>query len=222
MDNYYNKYIKYKKKYLDLKNNIQNGSGYVMENSDITKFKNVDLRDTLNEPSVQQILDNTIDQSSINKHLLTAIVTVDNRIQYKIDESKNQQGGGYVMENSDITKFVNVDIFDTLNEPSVQHILDNTMDQSSINKHLLTAIVTVDNRIQYKIDESKNQQGGGYVMENSDITKFKNVDLRDTLNDSVQQILDNTMEQSNINKHLLTAIVTVDNRIQYKIDESGI
>ena len=211
--------MNYYSKCFDLKNNTQNGSGYVMENSDITKFVNIDLKDTLNEPSVKQILNNTMTQLNVNKHLLTALVTVCNRIKYKI----NQQRCSNAMKESNITKFVNVDFRDTLNDTLVQQIFDNTIDQSSVNKHLLTAIVTVDNRIQYKIYESKNQQGYGYVMEEPDITKFKNVDLRDTLNEpSVQQILNNTMEQSNINKHLLTAIVTVDNRIQYKIKQSGI
>ena len=53
-------------------------------------FKNVDLRDTLNEPAMKALLDSSMPQQDVNKHLLTAILTVDNRIQDRIDQSKTQ------------------------------------------------------------------------------------------------------------------------------------
>ena len=75
-----NKYLKYKNKYLNLKMKIQFGQGYILDNQDIRKFTNIDLRDTLNIPSVEEILNGTMSQANINKHLLTAIVTVNNKI----------------------------------------------------------------------------------------------------------------------------------------------
>ena len=201
-----NKYLKYKNKYLNLKMKIQFGQGYILDNQDIRKFTNIDLRDTLNIPSVEEILNGTMSQANINKHLLTAIITVNNYI----DNQRRQIGGGYVLDNQDIRKFTNMDLRDTLNIPSVEEILNGTMTQSNVNKHLLTAIVTVNN----KIDNQKRQNGGGYVLDNQDIRKFTNKDLRDTLNiPSVEEILNDTMTQANVNKHLLTAIVTVNNKI---------
>ena len=198
-----NKYLKYKNKYLNLKTKIQLGKGFLLDNSDIRKFTNIDLRDTLNIPSVEEILNGTMSQANINKHLLTAIITVNNYI----DNQRRQIGGGYVLDNQDIRKFTNMDLRDTLNIPSVEEILNGTMTQSNVNKHLLTAIVTVNNKID-------NQNGGGYVLDNQDIRKFTNKDLRDTLNiPSVEEILNDTMTQANVNKHLLTAIVTVNNKI---------
>ena len=198
-----NKYLKYKNKYLNLKMKIQFGQGYILDNQDIRKFTNIDLRDTLNIPSVEEILNGTMSQANINKHLLTAIITVNNYI----DNQRRQIGGGYVLDNQDIRKFTNMDLRDTLNIPSVEEILNGTMTQSNVNKHLLTAIVTVNNKID-------NQNGGGYVLDNQDIRKFTNKDLRDTLNiPSVEEILNDTMTQANVNKHLLTAIVTVNNKI---------
>ena len=69
-----------KNKYLNLKTKIQIGKGLVLDNSDIRKFTNIDLRDTLNIPSVEEILNGTMTKSNVNKHLLTAIVTVNNKI----------------------------------------------------------------------------------------------------------------------------------------------
>ena len=163
---YKDKYLKYKNKYLNLKKKLQQGGdyGYVLDNQDITQFKNVDLRDTLNEPAMKALLDGSMPQQDVNKHLLTAIITVDNRIQYRVDQSKTQQGGdyGYVLDNQDITQFKNVDLRDTLNEPAMKALLDGSMPQQDVNKHLLTAIITVDNRIQYRVDQSKTQQGDDY------------------------------------------------------------
>ena len=53
-------------------------------------FKNVDLRDTLNEPAMKALLDSSMPQQDVNKHLLTAILTGDNRLQDRIDQSKTQ------------------------------------------------------------------------------------------------------------------------------------
>ena len=94
---YKDKYLKYKNKYLNLKKKLQQGGdyGYVLDNQDITQFKNVDLRDTLNEPAMKALLDGSMPQQDVNKHLLTAIITVDNRIQYRVDQSKTQQGDDY-------------------------------------------------------------------------------------------------------------------------------
>lgn len=85
-----NKYLKYKSKYLNLKMKIQQGGnyGYVLDNKDIYQFKNVDLRDTLNYPAMDALLNGTMPQQDVNKHLLTAIITVDNRIQQRINQSK--------------------------------------------------------------------------------------------------------------------------------------
>ena len=138
-----NKYLKYKNKYLNLKTKIQLGKGFLLDNSDIRKFTNIDLRDTLNIPSVEEILNGTMSQANINKHLLTAIITVNNYI----DNQRRQIGGGYVLDNQDIRKFTNKDLRDTLNIPSVEEILNDTMTQANVNKHLLTAIVTVNNKI---------------------------------------------------------------------------
>ena len=138
-----NKYLKYKNKYLNLKMKIQFGQGYILDNQDIRKFTNIDLRDTLNIPSVEEILNGTMSQANINKHLLTAIITVNNYI----DNQRRQIGGGYVLDNQDIRKFTNMDLRDTLNIPSVEEILNDTMTQANVNKHLLTAIVTVNNKI---------------------------------------------------------------------------
>ena len=138
-----NKYLKYKNKYLNLKTKIQLGKGFLLDNSDIRKFTNIDLRDTLNIPSVEEILNGTMSQANINKHLLTAIITVNNYI----DNQRRQIGGGYVLDNQDIRKFTNKDLRDTLNIPSVEEILNGTMAQANVNKHLLTAIVTVNNKI---------------------------------------------------------------------------
>tara|TARA_B100000768_G_scaffold181891_1_gene207195 strand:- start:3827 stop:4000 length:174 start_codon:yes stop_codon:yes gene_type:complete len=49
------------------------------------------LRDTLNEPAMKALLDSSMPQQDVNKHLLTAILTVDNRIQYRINQSKNNK-----------------------------------------------------------------------------------------------------------------------------------
>jgi hypothetical protein len=83
MNNFKDKYLKYKKKYLDLQSKSQKGGGYVLENKDIRQFTNIDLRDTLNEESMSSILNNTMPQTDINKHLLTAIVTVYNLVNEK-------------------------------------------------------------------------------------------------------------------------------------------
>ena len=84
------KYVKYKIKYLNLRQKMQKGGhyGYVLSNPNFLIFKNVDLRDTLNDPAMKAILDNTMPQAEVNKHLLTAIITVDNRIQYRINNSE--------------------------------------------------------------------------------------------------------------------------------------
>tara|TARA_A100001015_G_C14884515_1_gene669788 strand:+ start:820 stop:1080 length:261 start_codon:yes stop_codon:yes gene_type:complete len=83
---YKQKYLKYKKKYLDLKKSRhQKGGGYVLDDPEINNFTNIDLRDTLNTPATQGILDGTMAQQDVNKHLLTAIVTVDNRLKNKIN-----------------------------------------------------------------------------------------------------------------------------------------
>ena len=156
---YKNKYLKYKNKYLTLKK-LQNGGsyGYVMgpENKDILDFKNVDLRDTLNQPALKALLDGSMPQPDVNKHLLTATVTIFNRIRERRERASsstnvNQNGGsyGYVMgpEIKDITEFKNVDVRDTLNEPALAALLNGSMPQPDVNKHLLTAIVAVNNRI---------------------------------------------------------------------------
>ena len=216
---YKNKYLKYKNKYLTLKQ-LQNGGsyGYVMgpENKDILDFKNIDLRDTLNESAVAALLNGSMPQPDVNKHLLTATVTIFNRIREKRSRAStnvNQNGGGYVMgpEIKDITEFKNIDLRDTLNESALAALLDGSMSRPDVNKHLLTAIVTVYNLV-------KSQTGGsyGYVMgtEIKDITEFKNVDVRDTLNQSaLAALLNGSMSQPDVNKHLLTAIVAVNNNI---------
>jgi len=46
----------------------------------------------------------------------------------------------------DFRKFSNIDLYDTLNEPCLNGILDNTLDQRTINKILLTAIKAGYNR----------------------------------------------------------------------------
>jgi hypothetical protein len=83
MNNFKDKYLKYKKKYLDLQSKSQKGGGYILENEDIRQFTNIDLRNTLNEESMSSILNNTMPQTDINKHLLTAIVTVYNLVNKK-------------------------------------------------------------------------------------------------------------------------------------------
>ena len=251
---YKNKYLKYKNKYLTLKK-LQNGGsyGYVMDSNitDLSQFKNVDLRDTLNQPALKDLLDESMPQPDVNKHLLTATVTIFNRIKEKrrvraststnvvdaeetnvaaaeetnvaaaeetnvADANQNGRSYGYVMgpEIKDITEFENIDLRDTLNQPALAALLNGSMPQPDVNKHLLTAIVTVYNLVKYV----KSQNGGsyGYVMgsEIKDITEFKNVDLRDTLNQpALAAILDDSMPQSDVNKHLLTAIVAVNNKI---------
>jgi Trp operon repressor len=222
---YKNKYLKYKNKYLTLKK-LQNGGsyGYVMDSEikDISKFENVDLRDTLNQPALKALLDGSMPQPDVNKHLLTATVTIFNRIKEKrrsrVEADANQTGGsyGYVMGSQikDISEFENVDVRDTLNEPALAALLNGSMPQPDVNKHLLTAIVTVFNLVKYE----KSQTGGSYeyVMgpEIKDITDFKNVDVGDTLNQpALAAILDDSMPQSDVNKHLLTAIVAVNNNI---------
>ena len=45
-------------------------------------------------------------------------------------------------QSSNIRTFNNVDIFDTLNEDFAEGLLNNTLEQHDINKHLLTAIYT--------------------------------------------------------------------------------
>jgi Trp operon repressor len=223
---YKNKYLKYKNKYLTLKQ-LQNGGsyGYVMgpEIKDITEFMNVDVRDTLNEPAIAALLNGTMPQLDVNKHLLTATVTIFNRIKEKRSRAisstnVSQNGGsyGYVMgpEIKDITEFKNVDVRDTLNEPALAALLNGSMPQLDVNKHLLTAIVTVYNLVK----DVKSQTGGsyGYIMgpEMKDITEFKNVDVADTLNEpAVAALLNGLMPQEDVNKHLLTAIVAVNNNI---------
>ena len=83
MNNFKDKYLKYKKKYLDLQSKSQKGGGHVLINADIRQFENTDLRDTLNKESVSSILNNTMPQTDINKHLLTAIITVYNIVNNK-------------------------------------------------------------------------------------------------------------------------------------------
>ena len=222
---YKNKYLKYKNKYLTLKK-LQNGGsyGYVMDSEikDISQFENVDLRDTLNELALAALLDGSMPQPDVNKHLLTATVTIFNRIKEKrrsrVEADANQTGGsyGYVMDSEikDISQFENIDLRDTLNQPALAALLNGSMPQPDVNKHLLTAIVTVYNLVKYV----KSQNGGsyGYVMgtEIKDISQFKNVDVRDTLNQTaLAAILDGSMPQPDVNKHLLTAIVTVNNKI---------
>ena len=231
---YKNKYLKYKNKYLTLKQ-LQNGGsyGYVMgpEIKDITEFKNVDVRDTLNEPAIAALLNGTMPQLDVNKHLLTATVTIFNRIKEKRSRAisstnVSQNGGsyGYVMgpEIKDITEFKNVDVRDTLNEPALAALLNGSMPQLDVNKHLLTAIVTVYNLVKYV----KSQTGGsyGYIMgpEIKDITEFKNVDVRDTLNEpALAALLNGSMPQLDVNKHLLTAIVTVYNLVKDVKSQTG-
>ncbi len=82
------KYIKYKKKYRNLvKNKKQLGGGYVLNSSSaISTFKNIDLFDTLNEDFAGGLLNNTLEQHEINKHLLTALYTLRNLvIHHKTD-----------------------------------------------------------------------------------------------------------------------------------------
>ena len=70
--------MSYKDKYLNLKN--QQSLGYVLENSDIRNFNNMDLYDTFGSTEAEDILNNTMTQNDINKHLLTGILSVNNRI----------------------------------------------------------------------------------------------------------------------------------------------
>tara|TARA_B100001248_G_C27391832_1_gene462856 strand:- start:1503 stop:2213 length:711 start_codon:yes stop_codon:yes gene_type:complete len=232
---YKNKYLKYKNKYLTLKK-LQNGGSYGFvissEIKDILDFKNTDLRDTLNQPAVAALLNGSMPQPDVNKHLLTATVTIFNRIREKrnskTEDNVNQTGGsyGYVMnsEIKDISDFKNIDVRDTLNQPALAALLNGSMPQSDVNKHLLTAIVTVFNLVKdvksqtgfNLVKDVKFQTGGGFVMgsEIKDISEFKNVDVRDTLNQpALAAILNDSMPQPDVNKHLLTAIVTVNNKI---------
>lgn len=70
--------MSYKDKYLNLKN--QQGLGYVLENNEIRKFNNMNLYKTLGSKEAYGILNNTMTQHNVNKHLLTGILTVNNRI----------------------------------------------------------------------------------------------------------------------------------------------
>lgn len=130
------------------------------ENKDITDFKNIDLRDTLNQPALKALLEGSMPQADVNKHLLTATVTIFNRIREserrererassRASTNVNQNGGGYVMgtEIKDIAEFKNVDVRDTLNQSALTALLNGSMSQPDVNKHLLTAIVAVNNNI---------------------------------------------------------------------------
>ena len=110
--------------------------GYVLTNnsSDIRNFNNLDLFDTLNGPATRAILNESMPQQHINKHLLTAIITVNNKL-------KKQK------KSDDINESTNIDFSDTLNEKVITDILNDNMSQSDVNKHLLTAILTINKRI---------------------------------------------------------------------------
>ena len=79
--NFHSKYLKYKKKYLDLKNSQIGGSYYLENPSGARSFTNIDLWDTFPDPTVVKLYDGTLDQPTINKLLLTGILTVNNKIE---------------------------------------------------------------------------------------------------------------------------------------------
>ena len=57
-------------------------------------------------------------------------------------------------------------------------------------------------------------RGGGHVLRDPDISKYNYRDIGITLTeDTVRSILDGTMDQLEVNKRLLTAIVAVNNTI---------
>lgn len=85
---YKQKYLKYKQKYEMLKKQ-QRGGSYVMEDSvaeNPSQFKNADVFDTLNGETTKKIFDNELDQTQVNKLLVTAILTLNNKINYLTDE----------------------------------------------------------------------------------------------------------------------------------------
>ena len=110
--------------------------GYVLTNnsSDIRNFNNLDLFDTLNQPATRAILNESMPQHHINKHLLTAIITVNNKL-------KNRKNSDYNNEST------NIDFSDILNEKLIIEILNGNISQSDVNKHLLTAILTINKRL---------------------------------------------------------------------------
>jgi hypothetical protein len=55
-----------------------------------------------------------------------------------------QRLGGFILEDpSKSREWINVDLFDTLNIPATEAIYNNTMSQELINKHLVTACLTL-------------------------------------------------------------------------------
>ena len=65
----------------------------------------------------------------------------------RISKKRRMSGGGFVLRDPDISKYQGFNIGNTLTKDTVRSILDGTMDQLEVNKHLLTAIVTVYNYI---------------------------------------------------------------------------
>ena len=127
--------------------------GYIIENKKFQEFKNKDIWDILNEPVRKALIEDQMDQKNINKHLLTAILTINNKVDANsklinsIINSNKQSGSSYVVENERFQEFKNKDIWDTLNEPVRKALIDGIMNQQNINKHLLTAILTINNKV---------------------------------------------------------------------------